>query len=106
MTVQEDLAALFDISELTVPVQLGESTARGYYDETGTELKAGGIEVQIVGPVLFLVTGALPSLVVGSQVRIGGVGAASAAAAPLLRVHALSPVQDGLLVACHVGGGR
>lgn len=106
MTVQDDLAALFDIPELTVPVQLGDAVARGYFDQAGTTLPVGSAELQLTGPVLFLAKDALAGLVENAEVRVGAVGEASAASGRRYLVHQLTPVQDGLVLACQLGGGR
>ncbi len=94
------------VPELTVPVQLGDTTVRGMYDLNGSSILAGGIDVQITGPVLFLIKGSLPLVERESFVLIGELGAASAAGGERLLVHEIRPVQDGLLIACRVGGGR
>jgi hypothetical protein len=104
--VQDDLAAMFAIPELTVPVSLGDASARGYWDEAGELMPAGATQVQVVGPILHLIKGSLAGLTQNVRVTVGAVGAASAAGGKQYVVHSIDPIQDGLIDSCRVGGGR
>lgn len=106
MSVLTALQDMFTCAELTHPVSLGVASARGIYDETWTVVPAGTLDVQVVGPMLYLVKDALAGLEEQVTVTVGALGAASAAGGRSLRVHRIEPVQDGLVLACHVGGGR
>lgn len=106
MTVVAALQDMFACVELTHPVALGAASARGIYDEAGTLLPAGTLEAQVIGPVLYLVKGSLAGLTEQASITLGVLGAASAVGGRVYRVHHIDPLQDGLVVACQLGGGR
>lgn len=106
MTVAAALQDMFSVPELTHPVTLGAASARGYLNESGELMPFGGAEVQSVGPVLFLQKDRLAGLAQGVTVTIGTLGASSAAGGRSYRVHRLDPIEDGLILACTIGGGR
>lgn len=106
MTVVAALQDMFACVELTHPVTLGAASARGIYDEAGTLLPAGTLEAQIIGPMLYLVKGSLAGLTEQVDVTLGALGAADAVGGRIYRVHHIDPLQDGLVLACHLGGGR
>lgn len=106
MTVLAALQDMFTVAELTVPVQLGAVTVRGIYDETGEVASLAGLGVQRVEPLLFLVKGALAGLKEQDTLTLGALGAVTAAGGRVLRVGKIDPIQDGLLLACQLGGGR
>ncbi|MHB1297291.1 MAG: head-tail joining protein [Gemmatimonadaceae bacterium] len=106
MSVVAALTEMFACAELTHPVTLGAARARGIYDEAGELMPAGTMQVQVVGPVLFLQKGSLAGLTEQSRITLGEVGAASAAGGREYVVHELNPIQDGQIIACRLGGGR
>lgn len=106
MSVAAALLDMLSTLELTVPVTLGAASARGMYDEAGELVPAGATQVQAIGPVLYLAKGALAGLDEQVDVVVGTVGASSAAGGRTYRVHQIDPMQDGLLLACRLGGGR
>lgn len=106
MSVLAALQDMMSVPELTVPVQFGDASARGLFDQAGTEIPLGRAEIQISGPVLFVAKGALPALDVEVEILVGELGAASAASGRRYQVHQINPVQDGLVLACQIGGGR
>lgn len=97
---------MFATRALTVPVSLGAASARGFYDEAGELMPAGTMQVQVIGPVLYLKKGSLAGLEEQVRVTVGALGAASAAGGREFLVHMVDPVQDGEVVACRLGGGR
>ncbi len=106
MSVTAALQEMFAVPELTVPVALGAASVRGYLDD-GSELVAfAGAELQHDGPVLFLRKDSLAGLQQNVTVVVGTLGAASAVGGRNYRVHKLIPVEDGLIQACTLGGGR
>lgn len=108
MSVVAALQDMFTTPELTHPVQLGGVgvTVRGFLN-TSAELETlAGLEIQHVGPVLFLRKGELPGLQQDASILVGAIGAASAAGGRTYVVHRLDPIEDGLILACALGGGR
>jgi hypothetical protein len=106
VTVIAALSATFATRVLTSPVTLGDASTRGFYDEAGELMPAGTMQVQVVGPVLFLQKGSLAGLTENSRITVGEVGAASADGGRQYVVHELNPIQDGQIIACRIGGGR
>lgn len=106
MTVLAALQDMFSVPELTIPVQLGAVTVRGYYDETGEMASLAGLNVQSIEPLLFLVKDSLTGLKEQDALTLGALGATSVAGGRVVRVGKIDPVQDGLVLACRVGGGR
>lgn len=100
------LQEMFSIPELTVPVQLGAVATRGYLDSAGTMVPLTGTDLQRIGTVLYLRKDSLPGLAEQASVTVGALGAASAAGGRTYRIGAMEPIEDGLIVACQLGGGR
>lgn len=100
------LQEMFGIPELTVPVQLGAVATRGYLDSAGTMVPLAGTDLQRIGTMLYLQKGSLPGLAEHVNVTVGALGAASAAGGRTYRIGAMEPIEDGLIVACQLGGGR
>lgn len=97
---------MFTIAELTHPVTLGGVDTRGIYDESGELMPLAGAEVQHVGPVLYVVKGALPALTEGTSLVLGTLGADDSVGGRAYQVHRVDPVHDGLILAITIGGGR
>lgn len=97
---------MFAVPELTVPVSLGSGSTRGYLDSGGTLVPLAGTELQRIGTVLHLLKGSLPGLAENASVTVGAVGAESAAGGTTYRITAIDPIDDGLILACQLGGGR
>jgi hypothetical protein len=106
VSVTADLAAMFAVPELTVPVSLGSGSTRGYLDSGGMMVPLAGTELQRIGTVLHLIKGSLPGLAENVSVTVGAVGAASADGGTTYRITAIEPIEDGLMLACQLGGGR
>lgn len=106
MSVVAALTEMFACAELTHPVTLGAASARGIYDETGEMVPLAGLEMQVIGPMLYVRKGALAALEQGVDVTLGEIGAASASGGRTLRAHRVMPVHDGQILALQLGGGR
>lgn len=107
MSVVAALMDMFSCVELTTPVTLGAASARGLYDESGELVPFAGEEIQRIGPVLFLRKDSLAGLVAGVSIQLGALGGANGTSdGRVWKVHGVDPMQDGLIVACRLGGGR
>lgn len=106
MSIAAALQDMFSVPELTHPVQLGAESTRAYLNESGELMPFGGADIQIVGPVLYIRKDTLPALAQGSVVTVGALGASTATGGRDYRVHRLDPIEDGLILACTIGGGR
>lgn len=91
MTLAQDLAAAFAETELTVPVQLvgTGALARGFFDVGLTMVSEVGLDDASDGQVLHLMRGALGSVKVEDQIRIGALGATAVSLSDPLYVFRL-----------------
>lgn len=97
----------FTIAELTHPVRLGGADTRGILDSAGETTPLAGTSVQFIGTVLYLIAASVPGIQQGATVEVGPLGAAALGASPAsYRIGLVQPIEDGLLVACQLGGGR
>lgn len=106
MSLASDLALAFAEVAGTVPVTCGGVDARGFLDSAGGIIPLAGSDVQRIGTTLYVLPGALPALAQGVELRVGTVGAATAAGGTVYRVAQIDPIEDGLILACQLGGGR
>lgn len=106
MSVSATLQDMFSVPELTVPVQLGGASTRGFLDSAGGMIPLSGTEIQRIGTVLFLRKDSLLGLTENVTVAVGALGAASAVGGKNYRVGTIDPVDDGLIVACPLSAGR
>jgi hypothetical protein len=106
VSVSSDLAAVFSIPELTVPVQLGAAGTRGFLDSAGATVPLAATEIQRIGTVLYLQKDSLAGLTEQASVIVGALGAATVAGGTSYRIASIDPVDDGLILACVLGGGR
>lgn len=106
MSLASDLADMLSIPELTNPVQLGAASTRGILDSQGAVVPLAATELQRIGTVLYLQKDSLPGLTENVSVIVGALGAATAAGGTTYRIASIDPVDDGLILACPLGGGR
>lgn len=104
--VHAALQDVFACPELTVPVQLGTGTTRGFLDSGGTFVPLAGTDLQRMGTVLYLQKDSLPGLAEGVSLTVGALGAATVAGGRPYRAGPVEPIDDGLIVACPLGSGR
>jgi hypothetical protein len=104
--VAEALSQMLAVQEITVPVTLGASSTRGILDSAGQLVPLAGSEVRQVGTVLYVQKDTLPGLDDGVTLTVGELGAASAAGGKSYLAHDPSPIDDGLIIAVRLGGGR
>ncbi len=106
MSLSSDLVSAFAEVMATVPVTLGDASTRGFLDSAGGMIPLAGTDVQRIGTVLYLRRDSLPGLTENVSVIVGALGAATAAGGTAYRIASIDPVDDGLILACPLGGGR
>lgn len=106
MSLQSDLVSAFAEVEATVPVRLGDAETRGFLDSQGGMIPLAGTDMQRIGTVLYLQKDSLPGLTENVTVTVGALGAATAVGGTTYRIASIDPVDDGLILACPLGGGR
>ena len=105
--VASALQEMFSVPELTVPVRFGSLDVRGFLDEAGQVVPLAGTELQRIGTVLYLVKADVPGLAVGHTLLVGALGAADATGGKQYRLsQPPEPIDDGLMLAVTLGGGR
>lgn len=105
--VASALQEMFSVPELTVPVTFGALDVRGFLDEAGQVVPLAGTELQRIGTMLYLIKAEVPGLAAGSTLTVGTLGAASAAGGKVYRLtQPPEPIDDGLMLAVTLGGGR
>lgn len=104
--IEAALHAMLATPELTHPVTLGAASTRGIVDAAGQMVPVAGTEVQRIGTVLYVAKDSLPGLAQGAVLTVGALGAASAVGGRSYRAGAPEPIDDGLLIAVELGGGR
>lgn len=101
------LQEMFSLPELTVPVRFGALDVRGFLDEAGQLVPLAGTELQRIGTVLYLVKADVPGLALGATLTVGALGAVTADGGKAYRLsQPPEPVDDGLILAVALGGGR
>ena len=101
------LQEVFSVPELTVPVRFGALDVRGFLDEGGQLVPLAGTELQRIGTMLYLVKSQVPNLDVGATLLVGALGAADAVGGKTYRLsQPPEPIDDGLILAVALGGGR
>ncbi|MBX3173276.1 MAG: hypothetical protein KF709_02635 [Gemmatimonadaceae bacterium] len=106
MSLAAMVADMLSIPELTHPVTLGGAGTRGIVDEQGSMIPIAGTEGQRIGRTLYVQKDAVPGIAQGATVVVGALGAASAADGRTYLLGPVEPIDDGLLLACQLGGGR
>lgn len=97
MSVATDLASAYQERELTVPVQAGALSTRGFLDRSAALEAGDGTRYQRAVDVLHVQHGALAGLAVDATLVVGQVGAATTVADdPTFVVQAIEPTGDGL----------
>lgn len=105
--VASALQEMFSVPELTVPVRFGALDVRGFLDEGGQIVPLAGTELQRIGTMLYLIKASVPGLAVGATLLVGALGAASATGGKPYRLsQPPEPIDDGLILAVPIGGGR
>lgn len=101
------LQEMFGIPELTVPVRFGALDVRGFLDESGQLIPLAGTELQRIGKMLYLIESDVPGLAAGASLTVGALGAATADGGKTYRLtQPPEPIDDGLILAVALGGGR
>jgi hypothetical protein len=106
VSLATDLAAMLAITELTHPVTLGGGSTRGILDESGAIVPLAGTELQRIGRVLYLQKDSVAGIAPGADITLGALGATSAAGGASVRLAQCEPIDDGLIIACQLSGGR